>query len=105
MIKIFFKLFILCGVFAMLLVAYNAFKSITGAATGQIQPLQGNENPSAVVTYGRKAMATAMEFANPILKKLGVDVQDKWTEDNDPITQYMDDANKVVEDAFKKMGN
>lgn len=105
MIKIFFKLFILCGLFAILLVAYNAFNSITGAAIGQSQPLQGNEKPSIVVTYGRKAMATAMEFASPILKKFGVDVDDKWTEGNDPITQYMNDANKVVEDAFKKMGN
>ena len=102
MIKIFFKLFVLCGLFAMLYFAYNAFNSITGAATGQAQPLQNN--PSAVVTYGRKAMATTMEFAAPILKKFGVDVGDQWTQGNDPITQHMDDAGKAVDDAFKQMG-
>ncbi len=106
MIKIFFKLVLLAGFFATMFFAFNAVKTIDGAAAaGQPQSLRGSDNPSAVVTYGRKAMATTMEFAAPILKKFGIDAGDNRTQDSDPITQHMEDAGKAVDEAFKKIGN
>ena len=101
----FLRLIALFILVAIAFVGYNSYKMAGNVMTGQgqSQSLQTPEGQAEIIKYGRKAMATTMEVAAPILDKVGVDVKGKFTEESDEVTRRVEEASKMLEAANKAL--
>ena len=91
---------------------YSIFSSSLGVISGQTsgqaaqtyqEQWQANENHMAIIKYGRKAMATAVGIAQPILAKMGIEITGTWTEDTDEITRQMENATQSLNNTTDQM--
>ena len=107
LIKWVIKTVALIGVVGVALTMYSAYQTsnavlgsnVMGGENPQIvQQAQSSDNQMEVLKYGRKAMATVMSVAKPVLAEFGVDVG-TYTEDSDEITRHLESATNALSDA------
>ena len=90
---------------------YSAYQTSTAVIGGNVmggenqqivQQAQSSNNQIEVLKYGRKAMATVMSVAKPILAEFGVDVG-TYTEDSDEVTRHLEDATNTLNSATRTL--
>ena len=93
------------------LTMYSAYKTTTEALGGnmsvsnpqlQQQLKESLASPETVIKYGRKAMATAVQIASPVLKEFGINVG-TYTEDSDEITRHIENSTSVLNDTTETL--
>ncbi len=106
------KIVIVITCIVMVFSVYSIFNSSLGVISGQTsgqaaqtyqEQWQANENHMAIIKYGRKAMATAVGIAQPILAKMGIEITGTWTEDTDEITRQMENATQALNNTTNQM--
>ena len=99
----------LIGVVGVALTMYSAYQTsnavlggnVMGGQNSQIvQQAQASDNQMDVLKYGRKAMATVMQVAKPVLAEFGVDVG-TYTDDSDEVTRHLENATQALNSSTK----
>ena len=75
------------------------FKTMSGMAKGETLQIP---SVTMLTAYGRKALAAATDFASPVLRTFGINIDGSNAADE--VTRHIEQAGAAVEEAIGKIG-